>query len=71
MSKTYTITDHITGTEYQSIDRYDIADTLTGLFPEAPADVTKAIDSLTGKLLAGSYYGDEETYLQVSVEVDQ
>jgi hypothetical protein len=67
----YTITDRISGTEYHGIDRYEIADTLRGLFPEAPAETTEQISLLESKLHRGDYYGDEEAYLQVAVEREQ
>lgn len=68
---TYTITDRITGATVSGVDRYDIAETLRSQNPGAPAEVLQVIDSLAAKLLAGDYYGDEETYLQAKVEADE
>lgn len=47
----------------------EIADAIRGWFPEAPAEVYEAIDKLQGNLVSGSYTGDWETYLAVSVEI--
>ena len=49
---TYTVTDNITGSTVTG-DVYDIEDTIRGWFPEAPADVTEALDALTLSLRAG------------------
>lgn len=64
---TYTITDKISDTVYTGIDRYDIATTLKGLNPDAPAEVLAVCESLESKLHRGDYYGDDEAFLQVEV----
>ena len=64
---TYTITDQVSGIVYAGIDRYDIATTLKGLDPDAPAEVLAVCESLESKLHRGDYYGDDEAFLQVEV----
>ena len=67
MTSTYTITDEINGTIVTGIESYDIAETLRGLNPEAPAEVYEACDRVQDKANRHEYYGDEETYLPVTV----
>lgn len=49
---TYTITDDYTGDTVTGTAR-DIEDTIREWFPEAPAEVTKALDTLALSLRAG------------------
>ena len=63
---TYTITDQISGI-VKVVDSYDIATTLKGLNPDAPAEVLAVCESLESKLHRGDYYGDDEAFLQVEV----
>ena len=46
---TYTATDNYTGDTITGTAR-DIEDTIRGWFPEAPADVTKALDDLISSM---------------------
>ena len=48
----YTATDNYTGDTITGTV-YDIEDTIREWFPEAPADVTEALDTLTLSLRAG------------------
>lgn len=64
---TYTITDQITGNVVTDVDRYEIATTLKGLNPGAPANVLAVCESLESKLHRGEYLGDDEAFLQVEV----
>lgn len=67
MSSTYRITDHTTGAIIEGVDRYDVAAALKSLFPLPPAQVTRICDELQARLLAGKYYGGEETALNLQV----
>ena len=49
---TYTATDNNTGATITGTV-YDIEDTIRGWFPEAPAEVTEALDTLALSLRAG------------------
>ena len=63
---TYTVTDNITGSTVTG-DVYGIEDTIRGWFPEAPADVTEALDDLIGSMRARYVNTDAAAALDLTV----
>ena len=62
----YTVTDNVidatvTGTIY------DIEDTIRGWFPEAPADVTEALDDLIGSMRSRYVNTNAAAYICLTV----
>ena len=62
----YTVTDDNTGATVTG-DIYDIEDTIRGWFPEAPADVTEALDDLIGSMRARYVNTDAAAALNLTV----
>lgn len=62
----YTVTDGYTGDTVTGTAR-DIEDTIRGWFPEAPADVTGALDDLIGSMRARYVNTDAATALGLTV----
>ena len=62
----YTVTDDNTGATVTG-DVYDIEDTIRGWFPEAPADVTEALDDLIGSMRARYVNTDAAAALGLTV----
>ena len=48
-------------------EAYDIAETIRPWFPQAPAEVTEAIDALQAAVLSGTYTGGLEVFLGVEI----
>ena len=63
---TYTATDTYTGDTVTGTV-YDIEDTIRGWFPEAPADVTEALDDLIGSMRARYVNTDAAAALGLTV----
>ena len=63
---TYTVTDNITGSTVTG-DVYDIEDTIRGWFPEAPADVTEALDDLIGSMRSRYVNTNAAAYICLTV----
>jgi len=64
----FTITDTTTDTQVTVEYAEDVAAAILPWYPEAPAEVTDAINELQDALLRGAYTGDLETYLAVTVD---
>lgn len=62
----YTVTDDNTSNTVTG-DIYDIEDTIRGWFPEAPADVTEALDDLIGSMRARYVNTDAAAALNLTV----
>lgn len=62
---TYTITDTITASKYQTTDIYQ---TVRALFQSDDPEVLEAINALADKAARGEYTGAEEAYLGVTIE---
>ena len=62
-----TITDKVGTSGTASVDKADAADALRPWYPEAPAEVTEAIEKLQAALNRGEYTGDLETYLGIEI----
>lgn len=62
----YTVTDDNTSNTVTG-DVYDIEDTIRGWFPEAPADVTEALDGLIGSMRARYVNTDAAAALGLTV----
>lgn len=62
----YTVTDDNTGATVTG-NVYDIEDTIRGWFPEAPADVTEALDDLIGSMRARYVNTDAAAALGLTV----
>ena len=63
---TYTATDNITGATITGTV-YDIEDTVRGWFLEAPANITKALDDLSGSMRARYVNTEAAAYLGLTV----
>lgn len=61
------ITDTITG-QSVTVDKSDIAETIRTWYPEAPAEVTAAIDDFQAAALRGDDLTGFEAYLMIRVE---
>lgn len=64
----YTITDTTGDSGAVTVASYDIADTLTSWYPEAPAEVLEQVQELQDVIARGGDYGPVATYLGVTVE---
>lgn len=62
-----TITDEAGTSGTVTVESYDVADTIRPWYPEAPAEVTEAIDALQVALNRGEYTGDLEAYLGITI----
>lgn len=65
----YKVTDKHTG-KVTLAERDDVVDVLRDMYPplDAGGFVETAIDDLVVHMMRGEYYGEEEAYLQVTVE---
>ena len=63
----YTVTHNFTGASVTGTV-YDIEDTIRGWFPDAPAEVTKALDTLALSLRAGRPDTNAAAALGLTVE---
>lgn len=62
-----TITDHISG-QTVTCATCDVAEAISPWYPQAPAEVTGAVQRLEDALRAGTDLGDLAEFLDVSIE---
>lgn len=63
----YTVTHNFTGASVTGTV-YDIEDTIRGWFPEAPANITEALDDLIGSMRSLYVNTDAAAYLGLTIE---
>lgn len=63
---TWTITDTITDATVTG-DRFEVIDTIHGWYPDAPAEISAAIDDLDAQLAAGVHEDATTTLLGLTV----
>lgn len=64
--RTYIVTDNVIGATITGTV-YDIEDTIREWFPEAPADVTEALDDLIGSMRARYVSTEAAAYLGLTI----
>jgi len=62
----FTITDNITG-QTVTVERFDIAESITPWYPEAPVEITEAIATLETAVTRGESTHELEALLDVTV----
>jgi hypothetical protein len=62
----YTVTDLIEGTS-ATVPAYNIAETLSGWYVDAPADVSQAIRDVESRVRRGEDCADLAAFLQVTI----
>ena len=62
-----TITDRVGTSGTVTVDKDDAGEAIRPWYPEAPAEVTEAIENLQIALTRGEYTGDLETYLGIEI----
>ena len=62
-----TITDEAGTSGTVTVDKDDVAEAIRPWYPEAPTEVTEAIDELQTALNRGEYTGGLEAYLAITI----
>ena len=69
-TRTYKITDRITGEVLHNVPSDELLATLQAMFPEEWWDAQEACEELVRNLRNGVWYEDLEAYLNISVDLE-